>query len=224
MFVFRVENARVKCSDGCSRVFHARCSKKHGRDNDMGGFTCFSCLYNKRKKDKIRGVQVQRKWPDVVSHDPKVYIPQVDDTVTYIAQAHEEFIASNFEILRFSKGEVYPFEQFQCLLRDNVCLIKNTKYQFPLNPHKSGITPSVLMKIQLEIVEPKDFEGEQFSVTYYYTKNSDFLIPRESYLSAVKHLETLQKETILYIRHNGVEKPAFLSEVTHIIFYLFNRV
>ena len=213
---YRLENAKVRCLEGCSKLFHSGCSKKAGRDNDMGGFSCFTCLHHKKRKEKVKS-QADREWLEVHKKTDRPYLPQVGDTVTYIPQAHEEFVVHNFDFLRFSTGEVFPFERLRFLMEDNVCLIKRTKYQFPLKSMKHKGPVKVLMKISLEVQEPVEHKGATFTVTFFQNDESEFLIPRELYLSSIKNSQSLQKETQILVNHHGKEKLTFLSEVIFLL-------
>jgi len=203
----------MKCEEGCARVFHSGCSKKQGRENDMGTFSCYSCLYHKKKKEKAKGAFVERDWLEVTTRDSKKYLPQAGDQVTFVPQAYEEFVSHNFDSLRFAKDELYPFQRLPSLLRDNVCVIKEIKYKFPLSQKKHKNPHFVLMKITMEILEPEDSRGNTFIVPYFQTEESSFIIPREQYIASIKHLQTLQKETQIFVNHHGKEKLTFLSEV-----------
>ena len=163
---------------------------------------------------------MERDWLEVTTSDSKKYIPQVGDQVTFIPQAYEEFISQHFDCLRFAKGELYPFQRFPNLLRDNICVIREIKYKFPLTQKKLKSPMFVLMKITMEIIEPEESMGSIFTVPYFETEESPFIIPREQYIDSIKHLQTLQKETQIFVHHHGKEKLTFLSEVCFFVLRL----
>lgn len=182
----------------------------------MGMFTCYSCLYQKKRKEKAKGSLVSRDWINSKEQTTKIYLPQVGDLVVYIAQAHEDFINQNFDHIRFSKGEIFPFERLRSLLGENVCKVRDIKYQFPLCPKKyKGIT-KVSMKITLQIMEGEE-KDSTFTVSYFETEDYGFLVPQEHYIYSIQQLPTLQKETIFFVRHHGEDKLAFLSEVRKLV-------
>lgn len=208
------ENARILCKYDCGRAYHTACSKRHGRENERGVFTCFSCLSANRKKEKIVGSRVNREWVDGDTVDPKKYIPQAGDLVVYAFQPHEDFVMEYFDYLRFSRGEIFPFENDLSLCHENVCKIVDITYQFPLAPKWYKQKLNVLMKITLEVVEPENIQGQMFAVSYFDCNLSDFLIPKDVYQKAINQSKHIPKDQQVKLRVNGAIKCGLLSEVT----------
>lgn len=214
----RLENARVKCGGACDKVYHTMCSKRHGKETEYGGFMCFPCLLKKRRTEKATGAHINRQWASMESSQEGVFVPQVGDLVTYVFQAHEEFIVAYYDFLRFGKGEVLPMEKRKWLCKDNVCKVTRVKYQFPFCPKKYKGPLNILMKITLQAVEMDGAEevneaDKTFSVTYFPSELGEFLIPRKEYLKSVNLAQNLVKETQINVIHNGEQKQVFLSEV-----------
>ena len=211
----------MKCIGTCGRVFHSGCSKKQGKDAEWGGFMCLYCLLKKRRSEKLRGSQVDRSWASPEEEQKDIYVPQEGDLVTYVFQAHEDFILAYFDFLRFSKDEIFPFEKRKFLQKDNVCKIVNIKYQFPLCPKKYKGHINILMKLTLEVVQGEGLEdlGEEenekktFTFTYFPGEIGAFIFPRQMYLNSVQIAQNLVKESQITVKYNGDTKLGFLSEV-----------
>ena len=209
----RLENARVKCNSGCGREYHSGCSKRHGKTNDRGTFTCYSCYENNRRKEKANGARVTREWADSDIPTKGSYIPQVGDLVTYVFQNHEELILHYFDFLRFSKGEVFPFEREKSLCHDNVCKIVDIRYQFPLTAKWYKGRLNVLMKIHLEVLEPESAKGTTFALTYFMCEINNILVPHNVYAKSVNFANNLQKDQQVQVKTvNGIKTCTF-SEV-----------
>ena len=177
---------------------------------------CLFCVYQKKRKDKAKGINLSRDWLEQDESISKAFKPQVGDLVTYVSQAHEEFVIRNFDSLRFSKREVYPYERVPTLLKDNVCMISKINHQFPLNSKKHKDSLTILMKITLEVKEPQESCNAEFTVTYVQTEDYNFLIPRNVYLNSINKSNEFQKESTLAIRRENKNLTVFLSDVIFI--------
>ena len=166
----------------------------------------------------MRGAQVDRSWASPEEEQRDTYVPQEGDLVTYVFQAHEDFIMAYFDFLRFSKNEIFPFEKRKYLRKDNICKVSNIKYQFPLCPKKYRGHINILMKITLEIIQAEDFEqiddeNKYFTFTYFPGEIGAFIFPRQMYLNSVNIARNLVKESQISVKYNGETKLGFLSEV-----------
>ena len=161
---------------------------------------------------------MDRQWASIDHEEQGGYTPQVGDLVTYLFQAHEEFIIAYFDFLRFSKKEIFPFDKRNWLLKDNICKITHIKYQFPFCPKRCRVDLNILMKVTMEVIEAEGIESltleeKTFSVSYF-PGSLDFFIQRDVYLNSINMAKALPKESQIAVRCNGENKLGFFSEVS----------
>lgn len=210
-----LENARQKCSQSCGRIYHPDCARRQGRDSELGIFSCFFCVLKRKKGEKVIGDKLNREWCGEDLQIPGFYVPQAGDQVTYIFQAHEEFILKHFDVLRYKKKEVFPFEKIESLRHDNVCKVTKIKYSFPYSSKKTHKGQySVLMKVVLEVQEPAIDRGKTFQVSFFRSSVSDFLIPRAVYTKSISLIKQLKKDIQIRFKYSEGEKLGFLSDIS----------
>jgi len=172
-------------------------------------------LNNSRRKEKANGARVTREWAESdFPSDSNHYLPQVGDLVTYVFQNHEDLILQYYDFLRFSKGEVFPFEKEKSLCQDNICKIVDIRYQFPLSAKWYKGRLNVLMKIFLEVVEPENAKGFTFALTYFQCEINDILVPHNHYSRSVEYANNLRKDQQVQVRvGDGVKKCLFIEVI-----------
>ena len=157
---------------------------------------------------------VTSKWLDDDIPNLNNYIPQVNDIVIYIFQAHEEFITKYYDVIKFkSDNEIFPFEKLVDLLSENICRIDSITYEFPLLPKKSSKFPAnIVMNLTLSLLND---QNKIFNVRYFKPETADleFLIPLKKYEEAVIAAKTLVKNSQVFITLNNEKKMVFISEV-----------
>lgn len=177
--------ARERCqgSDGqCKNIYHLNCSDLCGADY-RERFLCFDCLldfyqahptcfdYSKKELDD--------SWLSMQVKDADMMAPQIGDKCYFVFQAYEVFVTKFFDLLNFSKGDVFwPWRRHpQLQERETKCEVVAIDYEFPRlrgkkvqNELRDFLT--IIMKITLRIADSRsegmlEDEPQLFEVKYF---------------------------------------------------------
>ena len=187
--------ARERCqgNDGqCKNIFHLSCSDLCGADY-RERFLCFDCLldfyqahptnyeYSKKELDD--------SWLSMQVKDTDLMAPQIGDKYYFVFQAYEVFVTKFFDLLNFSKGDVYwPWRKYHHLQeRETKCEVISIEYEFPnlrgkkvQNELRDFLT--IIMKITLRLSDSRtegmaEDEPQVFDVKYFPVNDmSSFLV------------------------------------------------